>query len=59
VSHDLAIKEAKVLLHSRSNERAEATLHEICEETGNDRLEYYLADFSSLEEVRRTNCSRR
>jgi len=52
VARDLATKGAKVLLHGRSKERAEATLREIREETDNDKLEYYLADFSSLKEVR-------
>ncbi|BAZ22543.1 hypothetical protein NIES4073_34270 [Kalymmatonema gypsitolerans NIES-4073] len=37
---------ATVLLHGRSRERAEVTLQEIFAATRNDRLEYYLADFS-------------
>ena len=52
VARDLAARGATVLLHGRSEERAEAAMREIREETGNDRLRYYLADFSSLEEVR-------
>ena len=51
-AHDLARMGATVLLHGRSQERGEATLREIRDATGNDKLEYYLADFSSLAEVR-------
>jgi NAD(P)-dependent dehydrogenase (short-subunit alcohol dehydrogenase family) len=51
-AHDLARMGATVLLHGRSRERGEATLREIRDATGNDKLEYYLADFSSLAEVR-------
>jgi len=52
-AHDLASMGATVLLHGRNQERAEATLQEIRAATRNERLEYYLADFSSLAEVRR------
>jgi NAD(P)-dependent dehydrogenase (short-subunit alcohol dehydrogenase family) len=52
-AHDLAAAGATVLLHGRDPERGEAVVREIREETGNDRLQYYLADFSSLEEVHR------
>ena len=52
-AHDLAKMGATVLLHGRSRERAEVTLQEIFAATGSDRLEYYLADFSSLADVRR------
>lgn len=52
VARDLAAEGATVLVHGRSEERAEAAVGEIREETGNDRLRYYLADFSSLKEVR-------
>jgi predicted glycosyltransferase len=34
------------LLHGRSREKGEAALQEIRDTTGNDRLEYYLADFA-------------
>jgi len=50
-AHELAAAGATVLLHGRDPERGEALVREIREETGNDRLRYYLADFSSLEEV--------
>ena len=53
VARDLATSGATVLLHGRDEERAETTAREIREETSNDKLHYYLADFSSLGEVRR------
>lgn len=53
VARDLAAKGATVLLHGRSEERAVTALREIREETENDNLRYYLADLSSLDEVRR------
>jgi NAD(P)-dependent dehydrogenase (short-subunit alcohol dehydrogenase family) len=52
-ARDLAAAGATVLLHGRDPERGDATAREIREETGNDRLHYYIANFSSLEEVRR------
>ncbi len=52
-AHELAAAGATVLLHGRDPERGEAVVREIREETGNDRLQYYRADFSSLEEVHR------
>lgn len=52
-AHDLAAAGATVLLHGRDPERGEAVVREIREETGNDKLRYYLADLSSLEQVRR------
>jgi NAD(P)-dependent dehydrogenase (short-subunit alcohol dehydrogenase family) len=53
VAHDLALKGATVLLHGRDRARGEAAMREIREEMGNDNSHYYLADFSSLEQVRR------
>lgn len=50
---ELAKKGATVLLHGRNPEKTQKTLQEIRNFTGNDKLEYYLADFASLEEVRR------
>jgi NAD(P)-dependent dehydrogenase (short-subunit alcohol dehydrogenase family) len=52
-ARDLAAAGATVLLHGRDPERGDAAVREIHEETDNDRLHYYVADFSSLEEVRR------
>lgn len=51
VARDLAAEGATVLLHGRNEERAEAAVREIHDETDNDKLHYYLADFSSLDEV--------
>ena len=53
VARDLAASGATVLLHGRDKERVETTAREIREETNNDKLRYYVADFSSLDEVRR------
>ncbi len=52
-ARDLAAMGATVLLHGRDPERGDAAVREIREETDNDRLHYYVADFSSLEEVHR------
>ena len=52
VAQELAAKGATVLLHGRSPERLEATLEELRSETGRERLGSYLADLSSLGEVR-------
>ncbi len=52
-AHDLAERGATLLLHGRDRAKGEATLGDIRRATGNDRLTYYLADFSSLTEVRR------
>src|SRR6185437_11910083 len=48
----LAQQGATVLLHGRDQQRLETTRQEIQEATGNTRVEIYLADFSSLSEVR-------
>ena len=53
VARDLAAEGATVLMHGRSRERAEVTVRGIREETGNEKLRHYLADLSSLAEVRR------
>jgi len=52
VAFELAADGATVLLHGRSSERLEATLEEAREETGSEKLGSYLADLSSLGEVR-------
>jgi NAD(P)-dependent dehydrogenase (short-subunit alcohol dehydrogenase family) len=52
VAFELAATGATVLLHGRSRERLEATLEEIRAETGSEKLGSYLADLSSLGEVR-------
>ena len=53
VARDLAAQGATILLHGRSRKKGEATLEEIRHATGNQKLIYYNADFSSLDAVRR------
>src|SRR4028118_910557 len=52
VAQELAAKGATVLLHGRSSGRLEATLEELRKETGSEKLGSYLANLSSLGEVR-------
>ena len=52
VATELSGTGATVLVHGRDRERLEATLEEISEGTGKDKTGYYLADFSSLSQVR-------
>jgi NAD(P)-dependent dehydrogenase (short-subunit alcohol dehydrogenase family) len=52
VAAELAGRSAEVLLHGRDAGRLDRTLEEIRGATGNKRLRTYLADFSSLDEVR-------
>src|SRR3954447_1914755 len=42
-----------LLLHGRTAERLEPVVEEIRSATGNDQIRSYVADFSSLAEVRR------
>ena len=53
VARELASAGATVLLHGRSAQRLEETLRELRDATGSDRLRSYLADLSSLDQVRR------
>lgn len=53
VVRDLAAQGATILLHGRSREKGENTLQKIRDATGNKKLIYYNADFSSLDAVRR------
>ena len=48
----LAAEGATVLLHGRNDELGNRALTEIEQATGNDRLRFYRADLSSLDEVR-------
>src|SRR5215204_6563289 len=52
VAQELAAKGATVLLHGRNMERLRAALDRVREETGNEKLLYYLADLSPLEAAR-------
>jgi NAD(P)-dependent dehydrogenase (short-subunit alcohol dehydrogenase family) len=53
VARKLARTGAKVLLHGRDEQKGQAVVREISEAADGSRLEYYRADFSSLDEVRR------
>jgi NAD(P)-dependent dehydrogenase (short-subunit alcohol dehydrogenase family) len=52
VARELAARGATVLLHGRDAVRLEATMLELRGATGNERLRSYLADLSSLAQVR-------
>jgi NAD(P)-dependent dehydrogenase (short-subunit alcohol dehydrogenase family) len=52
VAIDLAAREATILLHGRSPEKGDAAIQQIRDATGNQKLHYYNADFSSLDDVR-------
>ena len=52
VALELAGRGATVLLHGRDEGRSEAALEEIRRRTGSEKSRRYLADFSSLDEVR-------
>jgi NAD(P)-dependent dehydrogenase (short-subunit alcohol dehydrogenase family) len=52
VAAELASRGATVLLHGRSQERLDATLAELRETTGSEKLRTYRSDFASLAEVR-------
>jgi NAD(P)-dependent dehydrogenase (short-subunit alcohol dehydrogenase family) len=49
---ELARAGATVIVHSRDNDRGKATLAEITEATGSDRLRWYQADLAHLDQVR-------
>ena len=53
VASTLAGEGATLLLHGRNRERLQATMEEVSEQTGSEKLRYYLADFSSLDAVRK------
>jgi NAD(P)-dependent dehydrogenase (short-subunit alcohol dehydrogenase family) len=46
-------KEASILIHGRNKEKLDKSSEEIRKKTGNGNVETYLADFSSLNEVRK------
>ncbi len=52
VARELATAGARVLLHGRDEGRCERALQEIREQTGSERLAWYLADLASLDAVR-------
>ena len=52
VAGELASAGATVLLHGRDPERGQQAIEDIRAQTGNEKLGWYEADFSSLDEVR-------
>jgi NAD(P)-dependent dehydrogenase (short-subunit alcohol dehydrogenase family) len=55
VATDLASQfmDASILIHGRNKEKLESASAQIKEKTGNENIQTYRADFSSLEEVRK------
>ena len=53
VASALAGEGATLLLHGRKRERLQATMEEVSEQTGSEKLRSYLANFSSLDAVRK------
>lgn len=51
IATELARQGATVILHGRNDMKGRRTLIQISKETGNDRLEWYNADFSDLDSV--------
>jgi retinol dehydrogenase-14 len=43
---------ARVIIHGRNPQRVQDTIEEILKSSGNDKLEYLVADFSSLQQVK-------
>ncbi len=52
IAIELARAGATLLLHGRDEARGQRALHEVREQTGNNRLSFYRADFASLADVR-------
>lgn len=52
-ARELASRGATVLVHGRDRKKGEATLRDLNESTGSDRFRLYVADLSSLAQVRR------
>lgn len=49
---ELAAMGAGVILHGRNKSKAEQVLQEIEQKTGNDQLDFFIADLSSLHQIR-------
>ncbi len=45
--------DANIIIHGRKENKCKKTVEEIIEKTGNDKIKYYVADLSSLEQVRK------
>lgn len=52
IAMELARSGATLVLHGRDEARGQLAIHEVREQTGNDRLSFYRADFASLTDVR-------
>jgi NAD(P)-dependent dehydrogenase (short-subunit alcohol dehydrogenase family) len=52
VARNLLEKNATILLHGRNKEKGKMVLEQLKELTGNEKIEYYNADLSSLKEVK-------
>lgn len=48
----LAAQGAQVIIHGRNQQKSEETVQQIISDTGNDAVDYLLADFSDLDQVR-------
>src|SRR6478736_1684410 len=55
VAIDLAnrFKDSNILIHGRNKEKLETTSDQIKKKTGNGNIQTYLADFSSMKDVRK------
>ena len=53
LARELAAQGASLILHGRNAAKGQDLLAELRASTGNDRLSYELADFSSLEDIRK------
>jgi len=49
---ELADMGARVILHGRKESKAKGILQEIKQKTGNDKLDFFIADLSSLKQIR-------
>ncbi|MFG2115653.1 SDR family NAD(P)-dependent oxidoreductase [Streptomyces sp. NPDC048718] len=52
LAHELAAQGATLILHGRNPAKGERLIHDLREKTGNTRLAYENADFSSLADIR-------
>jgi NAD(P)-dependent dehydrogenase (short-subunit alcohol dehydrogenase family) len=49
---ELAARGARVILHGRNRSKAKQVLQEIAQKTGNDQLDFCIADLASLHQIR-------
>lgn len=53
VAREIAAGGAAIVLHGRNRDKCAGTVEWIRDETGNDRIDYHVADFASLDGVQR------